>query len=111
MLYLIRLSITHVVQTRLSGDPDMQQAKRHNNLISIATSFAMTALLVIAPQANAAEMSHGEMAAAIRSANYPCAHVLGVQNAGENAWSVECNSGKFRVSRDQDGNYTVSQTD
>jgi len=89
----------------------MQQPKRHNDMLSIVISFAMTALLAIVPQANATETSHGEMAAAIRSANYPCAHVLGLQNAGENAWSVECNSGKFRVSRDQDGNYTVSQTD
>jgi hypothetical protein len=95
----------------LSGDPDMQRPKRHNNLIYIAISFAMTALLAIAPQANAAGVSHGEMAAAIRSANYPCAHVLRLESAGENAWSVECNSGKFRVSRDQDGNFTVSQTD
>lgn len=89
----------------------MQQQKRHKEMISIAISCAMTAVFAIVPQASATEMSHGEMAAAIRSANYPCAHVLRLERAGENAWSVECNSGKYRVSRDQDGNYIVSQTE
>ena len=65
----------------------------------------------ISPQATAADVSHGEMAGAIRSANYPCAHVLEIDSAGDNAWVVQCNSGKFNVSRDQNGNFQVTQTD
>jgi hypothetical protein len=57
----------------------------------------------------AAEVSHGEMAAAIRSASYPCAHVRKIDRASDNAWVVECNSGTFRVSRDQDGRFDVIQ--
>ena len=72
----------------------------------IAMAASATALL-----ANATGMTHGEMAAAIRSANYPCAHVIGLESTGQNAWSVQCNSGKFRVSRDQDGNFTVSRSE
>lgn len=78
---------------------------------SLAISCVAMAVSANALLANATEMTHGEMAAAIRSANYPCAHVIGLESAGKNAWSVECNSGKFRVSRNQDGNFTVSQTD
>lgn len=55
------------------------------------------------------EVSHGEMAGAIRSANYPCAHVLRIDGAGDNQWVVQCNSGTFHVSRDQAGRFTVSQ--
>jgi hypothetical protein len=64
--------------------------------------------LVATPLA-AAEVSHGEMAAAIRSASYPCAHVRKIDRASDNAWVVECNSGTFRVSRDQDGRFNVTQ--
>ncbi len=65
--------------------------------------------LVTLPVA-AAEMSHGEMAGAIRSANYPCAHVVKIDSARDNAWVVQCNSGTFSVSRDKDGRFTVTQT-
>ena len=58
----------------------------------------------------AAAMSHGELAGAIRSANYPCAHVLKVDSAGNDAWVVQCNSGAFNVSRDKDGHFLVTQT-
>ena len=64
--------------------------------------------LLSAPLA-AAEVSHGEMAAAIRSANYPCAHVRKIDRTGDNAWVVQCNSGTFRVSRAQDGGFDVTQ--
>lgn len=53
------------------------------------------------------EVSHGEMAAEIRSAGYPCAHVLNVEDMGGTTWVVKCNSGTFNVSRDQEGNYSV----
>jgi hypothetical protein len=62
-------------------------------------------------QSTATEMSNGEMAGAIRSADYPCAQVLKIDSKGNNAWLVQCNSGQFSVSRDQDGNFTVIQTD
>jgi hypothetical protein len=55
-------------------------------------------------------MTHGETAAAIRSADYPCAHVLALQSAGDNAWSVDCNSGTFLVTRNEDCSYAVTQT-
>ena len=51
--------------------------------------------------------SHGELAAAVRSAKLPCSHVIQVKAADENQWSVECNSGTFLVTRGQDGRYTV----
>jgi hypothetical protein len=56
---------------------------------------------------DAAEVAHGEMAGAIRSAGYPCAHVLKLDSAGADTWIVECNSGPFRVSREKDGSFTV----
>ncbi len=66
---------------------------------------------LLSPQATAADVSHGEMAAAIRSANYPCAQILKVDSDGNNVWVVQCNSGKFNVSRDQNGDLKVTQTD
>jgi len=62
-------------------------------------------------QATAAEVSHGEMAAAIRSAHYPCDQVLNVDSDGDNARVVQCNSGNFNVSRDQNDNFKVTRTD
>ena len=58
-----------------------------------------------------AEVSYGEMAAAIRSANYPCRHVLNVDNRGDNAWVVQCNSGTFNVFRDENGDLQVTPAD
>ena len=59
----------------------------------------------------AAEVSHGEMAAAIRSADLPCAHVVKLDATGDNVWIVQCNSGMFRVARDSEGNFRVTQID
>jgi hypothetical protein len=64
---------------------------------------------LLSPQATAAEVSHGEMAGAIRSASYPCAKVLKVDSNGENDWVVQCNAGKYNVSRDQNGEFKVTQ--
>jgi hypothetical protein len=66
---------------------------------------------LFSPLATAADVSHGEMAAAIRSAHYPCDRVLNVDSDGDNAWVVQCNSGKFNVSRDQNENFKVARTD
>lgn len=89
----------------------MQHLKYFTNRLQHgAVAFAILGALAVAPQARATEMTHGEAAAVIRSANYPCAHVQALESVGDSAWSVQCNSGKFRVSRDQDGNFTVTQT-
>lgn len=61
-------------------------------------------------QVTAADVSHGEMAAAIRSADYPCAQVLKLESDGENAWVVQCNAGIYNVSRGQDGAFKVNKT-
>ena len=78
---------------------------------SIVLFCSMVAGVLLSPLATAADVNHGEMAGAIRSANYPCAPVLKVDSTGDNAWVVQCNSGKFDVSRDQNGNFQVTQAD
>lgn len=70
----------------------------------IAAAAALTALPAVADPAPA----HGELAAAIRGAEFPCARVLQVSPAGEGRWVVECNSGTFRVTRDADGRFLVA---
>jgi hypothetical protein len=61
------------------------------------------------PSAFAEEPDYGTLAAAIRSANLPCDHVIRVTSAGSNAWKVECNSGKFHVIRNDDGEYSATK--
>jgi hypothetical protein len=85
----------------------MQQSGHRTKLLSVTLLTA----LATAPQAFATEMSHGKMAATIRSANHPCAHVISLESAGENAWNVKCNSGKFDVKRDDDGKFSVTRTE
>ena len=49
------------------------------------------------------EVMAGSVAAAIREAGYPCAHVIQMDRSkegaveGYTAWNVSCNSGRFRV--------------
>ena len=57
----------------------------------------------------AEQPDYGTMAAAIRSADYPCAHVQSVNSAGNNAWRVQCNAGRYLVTRTGDGKYSVSK--
>jgi hypothetical protein len=76
---------------------------------SMAWFFGVILSSLLASPATAADVSHGEMAAAIRSADYPCAHVLKIDSSGDDAWLVQCNSGSFRVSRDQDGRFKVTR--
>jgi hypothetical protein len=68
-------------------------------------AFGGLAFLTVAT----AEVSHGEMAGAIRSAGHPCAHVLKIDSAGGDAWIVECSSGTFSVCRERDGRIKVTQ--
>jgi hypothetical protein len=70
-------------------------------------SLALTTTLAIVQPAFADEVSDGEMAAAIRGTNYPCDHVLQMQSAGDNGWLVQCNSGTYQVTRDDNGQFTV----
>ena len=57
---------------------------------------------------NAGEMTHGEMAGIIRSANFPCAHVIEIQQTSDDSWKVVCNAGPYSVNKSADGNYSVS---
>ncbi|MFN2140369.1 MAG: hypothetical protein ACK2U5_07800 [Candidatus Promineifilaceae bacterium] len=70
-------------------------------------SLALTTTFVLLQPTFADEVSDGEMAAAIRGTNYPCDHVLQMQSAGDNSWLVQCNSGTYQVSRDENGELTV----
>ena len=87
----------------------MQKAKQQILRSTILASVVVGALF--SPYVTAHGVSHGELAGAIRSASYPCARVINVDSNGENAWIVQCNSGKFNVARDQNGDFTVTQTD
>jgi len=71
--------------------------------------FVMFLASVICRNALAEQPDYGTLAAAIRSADYPCAHVQSVNSAGGNAWRVQCNSGRFLVTRTGDGKYSVSK--
>ena len=88
----------------------MQSIGNHRTLKSSILSFTLIAASAFSSGAFSSEVSHGKMAATIRSADYPCAHVVAVRDSGENAWSVECNSGIFNVRREADGKYTVTKT-
>jgi hypothetical protein len=70
-------------------------------------SLALTTTLAIVQPAFTDEANDGEMAAAIRGTNYPCDHVLQMQAAGDNSWFVQCNSGTYQVTRDENGQLTV----
>ena len=71
----------------------------------------MLITLSFAPYLFADEVTQGEMAGVIRSANYPCAKVLNLQSSGENSWTVKCNSGSFHVTKNSDGQFSVSSID
>lgn len=70
--------------------------------------IAFLVIIVFVQQSPAEEMSNGEMAGIIRSAGHPCARVLDLQSTGENSWRVECNSGSFYVTRNEDGQFSVT---
>ena len=66
------------------------------------------ASLLLAEESSEQEMTRGEIAGIIRSAEHPCTNVLDLQSTGKNAWVVTCNSGVFSVKRDEGGNYNVT---
>ena len=74
-------------------------------------TLALTTTLALVQPVFAAEVDDGEMAAAIRGADYPCDHVLEVQATGDNGWLVQCNSGAYQVTRDANGQFNVVKAD
>jgi len=72
----------------------------HYRLRKLVTITALSTLLV-APGAFAEEMDHGTLAAAVRSADFPCNHVISVTESAANTWSVQCNAGTYEVTRDE----------
>ena len=87
----------------------MQKAKFQSPRSTMLATVIVSGLF--SPHVSAVDVSHGELAGAIRSASHPCARVINVDSNGDNAWIVQCNSGRFNVTRDQDGEFTVTQTD
>ena len=71
----------------------------------------MTTLALVQPALAAEMVSDGEMAAAIRSADYPCDHVLDMQAMSDDDWRVQCNSGTYEVTRDENGQFSVIQAE
>jgi hypothetical protein len=78
---------------------------------AIRSSGALFATVAIGLSAAPATPSHGEMAAAIRSANLPCHHVISIQAASENRWEVRCNSGDFLVTRSSNGEWSAARAE
>ena len=87
----------------------MLHNKNHNLQKLLTTSGVLIAFLTVSFCVHASEVTHGEVQAAIRSADFPCKQVINLKSGGDNIWVVKCNSGKFRVTRDLNGKFTVSQ--
>ena len=81
----------------------------HSPNIKVLSGLAV--LLATISVAFAQTPGNGELAAAIRSADFPCAHVIEVAASGDNAWRVQCNSGAFVVRKAETGEYSVSPSD
>jgi hypothetical protein len=62
-----------------------------------------------AQSSTATTPAHGELAAAVRSAGLPCAHVTGVEALADGRWSVQCNAGTYLVTRTKDGGFSVAK--
>ena len=89
----------------------MHTLVRGHRTHSAGAFFASVLAMVAGQTVIAADVSHGELAAAIRSAGLPCAHVQAVSPAGSDAWRVTCNSGSYRVTRNPQGGYAATRTD
>lgn len=73
--------------------------------------FTAFFILTFSTQLSAEEMSRGEIAGVIRSAEHPCKNVLDLESTGKNSWKVECNSGSFIVIRETDGEFIVQSAE
>jgi len=81
------------------------------NSLKAGVMLVLSSILAVASiSAFAEEPDYGTLAAAIRSANLPCDHVIRVTSAGANAWHVRCNSGHFLVIRNDDGEYSATKS-
>jgi hypothetical protein len=80
-------------------------AKKYLIILGVAATCVCPASAAIADTAP----PHGTLAAAIRAAKLPCAHVIEVQPTGEASWSVRCNAGTYSVTRDAEGNLKASR--
>ncbi len=89
----------------------IQHQFRNFPLRIIKALIVVLIVIIYLPQSLAEEMSHGEMAGIIRSAGHPCAKVLELQSTSENSWKVQCNSGSFNVTRNEDGKFTINSSE
>ena len=83
-----------------SGVPQSLSGPRFGVLfVSLLAGSMWTALAGAGEQ----EIMSGSVAAAIRAAGHPCAHVIEMDRLkeeaaeGYTAWDVRCNSGRFKV--------------
>ena len=83
-----------------SGVPQRLSGPRFDFLLpTLLAGFMFTALVSAGEQ----EVMSGSVAAAIRAAGHPCAHVIEMDRSKEGAaegftvWDVRCNSGRFKV--------------
>jgi hypothetical protein len=82
--------------------------------ICLALLVGMSTASAVAAETDAGNQTtptHGEFAAAIRSAALPCAHVIGVERIAAEVWAVRCNAGIYRVARNSSAQFSVSRPD
>lgn len=84
----------------ISGVPRSSSTPRFGVLLlTLLAGSLFTALACAGEQ----EVMSGSVAAAIREAGHPCAHVIQMDRSKEGAaegytvWNVSCNSGRFKV--------------
>ncbi len=88
------------------------QLRFKNIPVIILKAFIIAQIcLVFMSQLFADEMSRGEIAGVIRSAEHPCKNVLALESTGKNSWKVECNSGSYIVIRKTDGEFIVQSAE
>jgi hypothetical protein len=59
----------------------------------------------------AQEVAEGTLAAAIRSSGHPCSRVIESTSEGSWQWKVRCNSGWYRVTKNNDSTLEVTPLD
>lgn len=87
----------------------MTQRHLSPTIIGAPKPFGASVLLLAATAvlADAGTPPHGELAAAIRSADRPCHHVIAAAPAGKQRWNVQCNAGSYQVSRNAAGKLKI----
>lgn len=86
------------------------RAIRFHHKVLCFTLLVASVLPTVLIAEDEAEMSNGELAGIIRSADMPCNHVVEFQKTGKNSWLVTCNSGVFSVKADDGGNFVVNSS-